>query len=94
MARHPAALPDEDHAVSDWRICAAGMRAPIRAGMLAITATDTKMASTTAASHQTGGIVSTPPLFAARNSPRPSGMPSSAPGTAGSTCAHATPALT
>ena len=69
-------------------------RAPARAGMLAIAATAATMASTAAASHQMGGTVSTPPPSAARNRPRPSGMPSRVPGTAGSTSAHATPALT
>ena len=49
----PAAL--QDHAVSDCRICGAGVRAPIRAGTVVSPATARRVPSTAAATHSAEG---------------------------------------
>jgi YVTN family beta-propeller protein len=71
-------------------------RAPMRAGTAVSTATTTTVPITTATSHQIGGVVTTEPALCrtAFTSPKPPGMPSRAPISAGSTCAPDSPALT
>ena len=81
-----------DHAVSDWRICAVGMRAPTRAGTVVSPATARRVPSTAATTHSAvGRAVWFPPT--ALNRRRPSGTPRMAPGSADSTCADIKPEL-
>ena len=72
-----------------------GWRAPIRAGIAVSPATAARVPSTAASQppgRRDGHTLPAP--FATANSPMPSGMPRRAPGSAGSTCAADSPALT
>src|SRR6202034_2113690 len=83
-----------NQAVSAWRTSVTGRQAPTRAGMAARTATAISAATTATAIHAAAGTVTRPVWLAAANNAMPSGTPSIAPGTAGITCAAASPAVT